>query len=257
MVFSTDAQDLTIGIADADPDDGDVIESIGIFLKLLTLRFKRQLDQNFTGAIAEARNTTWSALGNSRLPFDVVLNEINVVRSSACSPFSQAFLDYRQGAQEKYPFIKTYFSFQEIHPGRTAYYITMDVTDNAQDALIIFPAQKCLYHLTAANSVLETYFSFVDKLSCDASPSLKAPPLFGEKQLTQAVEIGRGPILKFVWPGIPPHRIEQVAGETQDKVALMDGIGSNLTYSDMIDRIQAISKVLHNAHIGAGSPSIV
>ncbi|KAL9605858.1 MAG: hypothetical protein Q9179_000968 [Wetmoreana sp. 5 TL-2023] len=258
MLFSfTDIQDLTIGIADANRNDGDVMESIGFFLNLLTLRFKRQPDQKFTDAIVEARNTTYSALSNSRLPFDVLLNELNVARSSTHSPFFQTFFDYRQGAQEKHPFGNTQFEFQEMHPGRTAYDITLDVTDNAKDALIMFRAQKGLYDLTAANLLLETHVNFVEKLSRDASLSLKATPLFGEKQLTKAVEIGRGPSLKSDWPGTLPHRIEQVAEENQDKIALMDGIGSNLTYSDMINRIQAISEVLHNAEIGPGSRVLV
>jgi hybrid polyketide synthase / nonribosomal peptide synthetase ACE1 len=193
MLFCfTDAQDLTIGIADANRNDGDVMGSIGFFLNLLTLRFRRQPDQRFADAVVEARNTTYSALGNSRLPFDVLLKELNVARSSSHSPFFQAFFDYRQGAQEKHPWSNTQFEFQEVHPGRTAYDITMDVTDSATDALVMFRAQKGLYDLTAANLLLETYVHFVDILSSDASLPLKATPLFGKKQHILATELGCG-----------------------------------------------------------------
>ena len=193
MLFCfTDAQDLTIGIADANRNHGDVQNSIGFFLNLLTLRFKRQPDQSFADAIAEARNITYAALGNSRLPFDVLLNELKMARSSTHSPFFQAFFDYRQGAQEKHPFGNTQFEFQEIHPGRTSYDITLDVTDNATDALIMFRGQKGLYDLTATQLIMETYISFVDTLSSNASLQLKSTPLFGAKQLAKAIEIGRG-----------------------------------------------------------------
>ena len=193
MLFCfTDTQDLTIGIADANRNDSDVIGSIGFFLNLLTLRFRRRPDQRFADAIVEARNTTYAALGNSRLPFDVLLNELNVDRSSSSSPFFQAFFDYRQGAQEKHAFGNTQFDFQEIHPGRTSYDITLDVTDNATDALLMFRTQKSLYDLTAANLLLETYVHFVDILSSNVSLPLKATPLFGGKQLTLAAEIGCG-----------------------------------------------------------------
>jgi hybrid polyketide synthase / nonribosomal peptide synthetase ACE1 len=139
----------------------------------------------------------------SRLPFDVLLKELNVARSSSYSPFFQAFFDYRQGAQEKHPWSNTQFEFQEVHPGRTAYYITMDVTDSATDALVMFRAQKGLYDLTAANLLLETYVHFVDILSRGASLSLKATPLFGEKQLSHAIELGRGEC--------PFHPLDRVA----------------------------------------------
>lgn len=66
-----------------------------------------------------------------------------------------------------------------------------------------------------------------------------------------------GPNLISDWPGTLPHRIDQVAQETQGKVALMDGYDSILTYSDMINRIEAISEALQNSGIGAGSRVLV
>ena len=66
-----------------------------------------------------------------------------------------------------------------------------------------------------------------------------------------------GPNLISDWPETLPHRIDQVAQENQDKIALMDGIGSILTYSDMISRIEAIGEALQNAGIGAGSRVLV
>ncbi|KAI4086619.1 MAG: hypothetical protein LQ344_007395 [Seirophora lacunosa] len=258
MLFCfTDAQDLTIGIADANRNDGDVMNSIGFFLNLLTLRFRRRSNQKFADAVAEARDTTYTALGNSRLPFDVLLNELNMARSSTHSPFFQAFFDYRQGAQEKHAFGNTQFEFQEIHPGRTAYDITLDVTDNATDALVMFRAQKGLYDLTAANLIMETFVSFVDTLSKDASLTLEATPLFGEKQISSAIEIGRGPDLVSDWPETLPHRIDQVAQDNQDEIALMDGIGSSLTYSGMISRIEAIAEALQKVGVEAGSRVLV
>lgn len=193
MLFSfIDAQDLTIGIADANRNDSDVMGSIGFFLNLLTLRFQRQPDQRFADAVVEARNTAYAALENSRLPFDVLLKELNVARSSSHSPFFQTFFDYRQTSREKQTWCNCQFDLQEAHPGRSAYDISLDVTDNATDAQVVLRVQKGIYDLTAANLLLETYVHFVDVLSSDLSLPLKDTPLFSEKQLAPAVEIGRG-----------------------------------------------------------------
>ena len=194
MLFCfTDTDDLTIGVADAARNDGDVIGSIGFFLNLLTLRFRRQPDQSFAGAIADARNMTYAALDNSRLPFDVLLAELNVARDSTHSPFFQAFLDYRQGLQERQPWGGCELEMQEeVHTGKTAYDVTVDVTESDTDAVIMFRGQKSLYDLTATNLLCETYVHFLDTLTSDPSLLLKAIPLFGEKQLADAVEIGRG-----------------------------------------------------------------
>ena len=187
-----DTKELTIGIADSARNDSDVESSIGFFLNLLTLRFRRQPDQTFADAVIEARNTIYAALGSSRLPFDVLLTELNVARSTLHSPFFQAFLDYRH-FEEKRPWGNCQFELQEVHPGRTAYDITLDVSElNASETLITFRVQKSLYDLSAANLLLETYVHFLDVVTSDVSLPLKAIPLFGETQLIQAAESGRG-----------------------------------------------------------------
>ncbi|GAP93361.2 putative lovastatin nonaketide synthase protein [Rosellinia necatrix] len=258
MLFSfTDAQDLTIGIADAARNDSNVMGSIGFFLNLLPLRFRRQSDQSFSEAILEARNTSYAALATSRLPFDVLLSELNVTRDSSYSPFFQAFLDYRQGAQEKHPFGNCEFEMKEVNTGKTGYDITLDITDLPTDAAIFLRAQKSIYDLAAAKLLSEIFAHFVDVLTADPSTSLDVIPRFSEKQLTQAVQIGRGPKLASEWPDTLPHRIDQVALRNADKVALMDGTGKALTYSDMIGRIEAIAESLQNAGVDSGSRVLV
>lgn len=193
MLFAfTDVQDLTIGIADANRQDADVAGSLGFFLNLLTLRFRRHSNQRFVDAVAEARNTTYAALGNSRLPFDVLLKELNVARSSSYSPFFQAFFDYRVGAQEKHPFGNVEFEAQALHPGRTAYDITLDVTENAIDSLVTLRVQKSLYDETAAKLLLDTYVHLLNTFANNPQLPLESAPLFSQKQLSEAVEIGRG-----------------------------------------------------------------
>ena len=188
-----DTRDLTIGIADAARNDDDVKGSIGFFLNLLTLRFRRQTNQTFADAIVEAREVSYEALGTSRLPFDILLTELNIARSSLHSPFFQAFLDYRQGVQNAYPWGNCEFEFRDVHPGRTAYDVTLDVTEySATDTLVVFRVQKGLYDEAAANLLLDTYIHFIDAVTKDSSLPLETVPLFGEEQYTQSVKVGRG-----------------------------------------------------------------
>ncbi|KAF2678702.1 hypothetical protein K458DRAFT_435696 [Lentithecium fluviatile CBS 122367] len=252
-----DTKDLTIGFADAARNDSSVEKSIGFFLNLLTLRFKKKPDQTFAEAIVEARGTAHAALESSRLPFDVLLSELNVARSSLHSPFFQAFLDYRQGVQERHPWGNCQAELTNVHPGRTAYDITLDVTDSTADSLVVFRVQKSLYDLTAANFLMETYVHLLDVVTGDASLPLKDTPLFSEKQLTEAVRVGRGPNLVSDWPATLPHRIEDVAQQNLDRVALMDGTSKVLTYSDMTNRIEAISEALRRVGVDAGSRVLV
>ena len=193
MLFRlTDAEELTIGIADANRNDSDTMGSIGLLLNLLTLRFKNEPNQQFGDCVAEARTKAYKALENSNVPFDVLLAELNVGRSSLYSPFFQAFFDYRQGQQEKLPFGNTTFEFLGLQPGRTAYDLTLDITDSPDNALILFRTQAGLYDETATQLLLNTYVHLLEVFANDASLPLQEPPLFSDEELKRSLDVGRG-----------------------------------------------------------------
>ncbi|KAF1829261.1 hypothetical protein BDW02DRAFT_651485 [Decorospora gaudefroyi] len=254
----TETEDLAIGVADGARNDSRMMSSIGFYLNLLTLRFARNNTQSFSDALVEARKVSHAALENSRLPFDVLLTELNIPRSSTHSPLFQAFLDYRQGLQERQQFGNCQMEMsEEVHTGKTAYDLTVDVTTNDTDAVIMFRAQKSIYDMTATEMLCETYVHFLDTLTTDPSLLIDQVPLFGAKQLQDAVRIGRGPDMVSDWPDTLPHRIDQVAQTNPEAVALLDGNSKPLTYSAMIKRIEAIAESLHNAGIIAGQRVLV
>lgn len=257
LLSFTDAEDIVIGIADAARNESDIMGSIGFFLNLLPLRFRRRSGQQFADAVIEARDISHAALANSRLPFDVLLSELGVARDSSYSPFFQAFIDYRQGAQAKHAFGDCQFEIEKIDTGKTAYDITLDVTDGVSETLIMMRAQKSLYDATAAQLLSETFVHFVEALTRDAPPALGEMPIFSEAQRTQGLQVGRGPKLESDWPATLPHRIDQVSTEHADKVALVDGFNNTLTYAEMSGRIEAIAEALQDAQVGMGSRVLV
>lgn len=193
MLFRfTDAGDLTIGIADANRINPDVEGTIGLLLNLLTLRFQRNSSQTFAQSVGEARGKALEALKHSNVPFDILLKELNVPRSSAYSPFFQAFFDYRQGHQEKLSFGSTEFEFLQVHPGRTAYDMTLDVTDGADSARILFRTQASLYDKTAAQLLLNTFVHLLDTFATNTSLKLEDFALFSDKELELALNVGHG-----------------------------------------------------------------
>lgn len=61
------------------------------------------------------------------------------------------------------------------------------------------------------------------------------------------------------WSETLPHRIDEVAQVNGTQVALMDGVSSprTLTYSEMINRIEAVAESLKTAGVGSGARVLV
>ncbi|KAI1824158.1 lovastatin nonaketide synthase [Xylaria intraflava] len=258
MLFSfSDAPDLTIGIADANRNDSDIIGSIGLFLNLLTLRFRRQPHQRFDNAMVEARDTTYKALTHSRLPFDILLKELNVARSSSHNPLFQVFFDYRQQTSDRQTWCNCKFDLAEMHPGRTGYDILLDIADLGSEVHATLRVQSSLYDLTGANLLLETYVHFIRTLAQNVSTVSEDISLFSEEQLARSIQVGLGPDMVSDWPVTLAHRVDQVAQRKPEDIALKDGLGNSITYSAMAKRIDAIAEALLNDGIDFGSHVLV
>jgi hybrid polyketide synthase/nonribosomal peptide synthetase ACE1 len=69
------AEDFAIGVADANRTEDGMMGALGNFVNLLPLVFHTQGSARFDTLLQETRSKTHSALGNSRLPFQLLLNE--------------------------------------------------------------------------------------------------------------------------------------------------------------------------------------
>lgn len=187
------SEDLCIGIGDGNRTEDSMMESIGPYVNLLPLRFNSQSMLDFSGMLEETRTKTYSALANSRVPFEVLLNELNVPRSATHSPLFQSFVDYRQGAREKQSFGDCELEMAKFEAGRTAYDLSLDIVDNpGNDSLLMLMVQGNLYNLRDAEILMNSYVDLIVSFSSNPHIPLDKPELFRRKDIEMAIELGRG-----------------------------------------------------------------
>lgn len=187
------SEDLCIGIGDGNRTEDSMMDSIGPYVNLLPLRFNSQSMLDFRGMLEETRTKTYSALANSRVPFEVLLNELNVPRSATHSPLFQSFVDYRQGAREKQSFGDCELEMAKFEAGRTAYDLSLDIVDNpGNDSLLMLMVQSNLYDLRDAEILMNSYVDLLVSFSSNPHIPLDKPELFRRKDIEMAIELGRG-----------------------------------------------------------------
>ena len=185
--------DLCIGMADTGRIDEATSNSMGIYLNLLPLRFRLNSNQSFADVLKETRKKSYLAIANSRLPFDVLLEELRVERSASYSPLFQAFINYRQGVDEK----RDFGSFQgeggEYAFGRTPYDISLDIMDNpGSSTLLMFMVQKQLYSNSDAKKLVKMYFNLVKHFTEAPTSRLDQASLFAAEEIDNAIKLGQG-----------------------------------------------------------------
>lgn len=189
----TGSDDICIGLADANRTGEHDLTTLGFFINLLPMRFAYAGDQTFGEAISQARTKVREALANSRLPFDVLLQKLNIPRTSTHSPLFQAFLDYKQGQSESGKIGAANVSGVEMSRGRTAYDISLEVTeDPTKDPLINLKLQKGLYAKEDVEPLLKTYANILAIFSRNPALKVEEPRMFAKADLDAATQIGQG-----------------------------------------------------------------
>ncbi|KAN0102691.1 hypothetical protein V8E51_011004 [Hyaloscypha variabilis] len=82
-------------------------------------------------------------MSHSRLPFDVLLNNISIDRSAATTPLFQVLINYRQGVIETRLFDKAVVQTLEMSLPRSGYDISLDIIENpGSDTRVTFMLQE-------------------------------------------------------------------------------------------------------------------
>ena len=191
-----DIEDLVIGIADANRNDPALDNTMGFLLNLLPLRFKNEAGDAhspFKNIVEDSRNKAREALAHSSLPFDALLEKLDMPRSTTHSPLFQAWMDYRPVNPNQKPTMFGTKASGTPTVGRTAYDITLDVQDaDGTQMWVAFRLQKYLYSAEATRTLLDSYMRLVKGFASNLDAKVDSVPLWDEKEIEAAKTLGRG-----------------------------------------------------------------
>ncbi|KAI1776647.1 hybrid PKS-NRPS PsoA [Hypoxylon cercidicola] len=251
--------DFSIGIMDTNRLDSEYMMTLGYFLNLLPLRF-RLGDGNiqFDQLAQKARDHVYEALANSRAPFDVVLDHLQVDRSNNQNPLFQIAMNYRVGGSARNRLgSRNEIEWTTAIPARNPYDLIVDVTETAECTQICFTTQKYLYSASDAQMMMGQYQRALEGLM--KQPSTRVTEFLSSttSDAKRAITLGRGERKIVDWPGTLAHRINEVATRYPDSIAVKDGPGHALTYSQLMARADQIASALIIQGLRAGSSAYI
>ncbi|KAF5987967.1 putative polyketide synthase [Fusarium bulbicola] len=249
------AEEVFIGIADANRGDKKFMGSLGFFLNLLPLRFRRKRrGTQLSSIIQTARDTAYGALQHSQLPFDVLLRELNVPRSDKHTPIFQVFMDYRQVVQERSSWGGCKLHGEKWHNAGTGYDIALEVNENiTTDTLLGLRLQKQLYSEEHTALLLRSYLSVLEYMVQGTNKAADAAPAWSKDDLQVALDAGKAPEFLPKWQSTISHHIDHIIQTNATKDALKDGNGTLLTYEQMGSRVNSIAQALIDAGTTQGT----
>lgn len=249
-------EDICLGIADANRLDNKYMDTIGFFLNLLPVRTQVNGQERFKDLIRRTRKNIYGALAHSNVPFDTLLEELKVPRSSSHSPLFQVLLNYTLGIQKQSKLVGCQMEMIEVEDASTSQDLVVSIVETPdEDTALSFTMQKSLYLEEDCRRLTNLYVEILDTLSKDPGTLVAQCSLHRFLSVPQAITAGIGPRIEFLdWPETVSHRFDDVVQKFPEYMADKLGFGEqHMTYLQLNKRSKRIAQIVFEA--GASSKS--
>ncbi|KAK4078956.1 hypothetical protein Trihar35433_61 [Trichoderma harzianum] len=239
-----DISDVCVGITDANKNDSEFLDTIGFFVNLLPLRLKTGGAQSFASLATAAKDKVHQALAHSRVPFDKLLDELKVPRSTYHSPIFQVVVNYKMGSTQSVPLAECQAQTIEFEDARNAYDLSFEI-ENFPDGrvLLALKTQDYLYTDHDLQTILATYTHLLDVLSHEPNLNVNAVELAPPASQDFGLQLARGETYE---PAILhlPGWLDHWTTQQPDAIAIKDDSGATLSYKDATARVNSIAALL-------------
>ncbi len=247
-----DIDDICIGITDANRTDPAFMQAVGFFLDSLPLRFKVKQDDIFVDRLQDTRNKVYAALGNSGVPLDVILEDLNVTTSSGTPPLFQVLVNYRMGALKQKSIGNIQLDYVAYKDAKHPFDFILSVDEDDGAGGLTLSMQDYIYDQTGGDLFLETYVHLLEVFTADVSQSLDNCPLFDNLQKKSGIAPSTGSEVSQDWPKTLSLRVDSMIQQSSDNVAIKGPTGATMTYREMGERMNAIALELEKAGVRDG-----
>ncbi|KAL7916863.1 beta-ketoacyl synthase domain-containing protein [Trichoderma velutinum] len=244
--------DFSIGILDANRATAEDMTTMGYFTNILPLRFKTTADEGFSALAKRTRDITLAALSNSNADFDTILDLLKVPRSGDQNPLFQIAVNYRLGGSRTMPLGNCEIEWTSTTDARNPYDLIIDISEIAEGTIISFTTQRYLYSAADTEKLLTWFTRTVEGFANDTSRAALDCLLATPSDIENAISLGCGESLQIEWKAPTlAHRVQEIASQNPDFIAVKDGYGQQLTYSQMMQRVSQIASQLSDLPAGS------
>ncbi|TDZ13320.1 Polyketide synthase-nonribosomal peptide synthetase [Colletotrichum orbiculare MAFF 240422] len=258
-----DVDDVCIGIADANRLQEGAMESLGPYVNMMPLRFPSDSQLVFEEAVRGTKETTDEALAHSAVPFQALLDDLGVPRSSTHTPIFQTFFDYRQGMPERQQWGECELEMLSLALPQVPYDLALDIIDDGRNGgcHLTLIVRQDMYSVRDAELLVRAYDRLLTAFVTSPDQVFSAPQIYETADIERALRFSQGDLLPSEWTrayGSVLGRIESLAEEHPHSLALKSPHGGpSMTYDDMVAKSRAIGSALLSAGCRPGASVVV
>jgi hybrid polyketide synthase/nonribosomal peptide synthetase ACE1 len=162
-------------------------------MNILPVRFKSNSTQNFLHAVKEARTKVMTAIGHSKVPFSVILSDLNIGRDPTHTPVFQTTFDYRETFKKSFLGQEAYSPPEGLSRNSNGYDLSLGALESLDgESTIYLGVQSSIYSQEDAEIILKSYVHLLDSFTEHPATRVSRPSLFAKADIAHGLELSSG-----------------------------------------------------------------
>ncbi|PIG79668.1 polyketide synthase-nonribosomal peptide synthetase hybrid [Aspergillus arachidicola] len=243
---------LCIGMSDANRKHQHFTGTVGYFLNMLPLRFEVQQTDSFANVFQKTSSKVLTALLNSSIPSNLVVDELNIPRVSNVTPLFQVAINYRVGEITRMSVDDFDLNYDRSIMGNAPYDISFHITPCANGTSIVeVNCRDYLYSPEATERIIDEYVRLLEIMSSDPLQSAQSSVATSAPINEDGLSVQRGPRISHGWPATLPERFEDMVDQYGDRIAVTDQ-GRDFSYLQLQAQSTRIGEALLQKGVRSG-----
>jgi len=246
----TGREDFVIGVPVAGRGSVELERLIGLFINMLPLRARVSAGDTFFSLLEQVKSASLGAFAHQDLPFEKLVERLEPARSLSHAPLIQVTFQLRNMPQATAQPAGLELSRYVVDSAFTQFDLSLEITecDDGLECTAVF--STALFDAATIDRMLEHYEYLLKQAAADPAARIADYTLLTpreQRQFRKTVNVLRA---QFPVNRCLHERIEEQAARTPHAVAVSDGGGARLTYSELNARANQLARQLQSRGVG-------
>lgn len=252
----TEDKDLTILVIDGNRPHPDVEEVLGFFVNMTPIRCQDECDTSFDQLLETIKGRTLEAMAHSKVPFDTIVDLMQVEKNSSYFPLGQIAVNYQMHGA--FPVYRTQdFSIYDVQSEDipTACEMNLEALEDPENGLNLrLEYSTTLYEADDMDRFFDNFLTFLTSAIKDHRQPIGEIKMCGPKEIKHLEgTYWNTSFTENPWKDTSVcEKIIQNAKAQPDAVAITTSNGEKISYSSLLERAQKVAFSLRQSGVSQG-----
>ncbi|WP_344813581.1 non-ribosomal peptide synthetase, partial [Chitinophaga oryziterrae] len=245
-------EDICVGSPVAGRQQEEIADLIGFFVNTLALRSHVDGSQTFSSLLQEVKQTTLSAYEHEDVPFEKIVEHLDIVRDLARNPVFQVMFVLQPSAWQELPSLSGLTIIREHLPEpATQFDLNLQVVESRAGLGIELIYNSSLYDSSTMRRMLSHYKHLLEAFVADSNQQIGMIPMLSEREKTQLLKDFNDTAAGYREDATIIGLFEEQVSRTPSSVALTLN-GESLLYGELDARANQVGHYLRQSGVKAG-----